>query len=253
MNTQWDDGSLARVLDGYSRILVLTGAGISTAAGIDDFRGPNGVWTKDPQAELGSTLEYFLEYPEIRAKAWQRRLNSGIWKAEPTDAHRAIAELEHQGRVTAVVTQNTDGLHQLAGSTRVLEVHGSARTCHCESCHRHWPTEIVLHQLRAGVADPRCTDCGGIMRADSILFGENLVPEVIDQAMDAAERCDAVLALGTTLAVQPVAGLFPLAIGSGALGVIVNQGETQYDHLAQVIIDDDVQTVVPKLLGGQRR
>lgn len=235
------------LLDQREHILVITGAGISTAAGIADFRGPDGVWTRDPQAELGSTLEYFLNDPEIRAKAWQRRLNSGVWDAEPTPAHRALAKAEQEGRVFAVVTQNTDGLHQLAGSTAVLEVHGSARTCHCESCWRHWPIETVLHQLRAGETDPRCEDCGGIMRADSILFGESLTPAVIDAAVEAAEQCDAVVALGTTLAVQPVAGLFPLAVGHGAVGVIVNQGETSYDHLAQVVLHDDLQSVVPAL------
>ncbi len=245
--------NLSELLRGRDRVLVLSGAGISTAAGISDFRGPDGLWTRDPQAELGSTLEYFLDYPEIRQKAWQRRLNSGVWNAQPTAAHHAIAAFEQAGRVAAIVTQNTDGLHQLAGSTNVLEVHGSARSCHCETCWKHWPIDMALDQLRAGVADPRCPDDGGIVRADSILFGESLVGSVIEAALDAAENCDAVLALGTTLAVQPVAGLFPLAIGHGALGIIVNQGETSYDHLAQVVLDDDVQSVAPKLFWSSRR
>lgn len=231
------------------RILVLSGAGLSTGAGIPDFRGPQGLWTKDPLAERISTLSWYLGDTEVRKKAWQYRAESPIWDAAPTRAHLAIVDLERQGRLLGIVTQNTDGLHQLAGSSPGLvhEVHGSARTWRCEDCRATGPMTEMVERVRAGEADPRCA-CGGIVRATTILFEEALDPDVLDAAVACAEGCDAIVAVGTGLGVHPVAGLFPYAIAHGAFGVIVNGEETAYDHLAHRIVRGDIQEALPLLL-----
>lgn len=233
------------------RILILSGAGLSTGAGIPDFRGPQGLWTKDPLAERISTLSWYLNDTEVRKKAWQYRAGSPIWEAKPTQAHHAIVELEQQGRLLGIVTQNTDGLHQLAGSSPELvhEVHGSARTWRCENCGATGPMVEMVARVRAGEEDPRC-GCGGITRATTILFEEILDPDVLDAAVSCAENCDAIVAVGTGLGVHPVAGLFPYAIGHGALGVIVNGEATAYDHLAHRVIRGEIQEELPHLLRG---
>lgn len=229
-----------------NRIVVLSGAGLSTGAGIPDFRGPDGLWTKDPLAERISTLSWYLKDEQVRRKAWQYRLESPIWEAAPTLAHRSIVDLEKAGRLVGIITQNTDGLHQLAGSSPELvhEVHGSVRTWRCETCGRTGPMSEMIARVRAGEVDPRCS-CGGITRATTILFEEMLDPDVLDAAVSAVEHCDAIVAVGTGLGVQPVAGLFPYAIGLGAMGVIVNAEPTPYDHLAHQLIRGDIQSQLP--------
>lgn len=231
------------------RIVILSGAGLSTGAGIPDFRGPQGLWKRDPLAERISTLSWYLGDVEVRKKAWQYRAASPIWDASPTPAHRAIVDLERAGRLRGVVTQNTDGLHQLAGSdpSLVHEVHGSARTWRCEDCGATGPMTDMVARVQTGEPDPRC-DCGGITRATTVLFEEALVPDVLDAAVACAETCDAIIAVGTGLGVQPVAGLFPYAIGHGALAVIVNGEETAYDHLAHRVVRGDIQQELPPLL-----
>ena len=231
------------------RITVLTGAGMSTASGIPDFRGPQGVWTLDPEAERVSTLSYYLTDPAVRKAAWQRRTWSPVFSAEPNAAHRALADLERTGRLRALVTSNTDGLHQLAGSVNVLELHGSARRWRCETCRRTGSMEEMLARVTAGEADPACPSCGGIVRATTILFEENLDPEVIDAAVAAASDCDVFLAVGTSLGVYPAAGLLPLALRSGARAVIVNAEETEFDHYAWAVIRERIESVLPRLLG----
>ena len=237
-----------RILAEAERITVLTGAGMSTASGIPDFRGPQGVWTLDPEAERVSTLSCYLTDPAVRKAAWQRRTWSPVFSAEPNDAHRALADLERTGRLRAIITSNTDGLHQLAGSTTVIELHGNARRWRCESCGRTGPMEEMLARITAGEADPDCPTCGGIVRATTILFEENLAPEVIDAAVAAASDCDVLLTVGTSLAVYPAAGLLPLALRSGARAVIVNAEETGYDHYAWAVIRERIESVLPRLL-----
>ena len=234
-----------------SRILILSGAGLSTAAGIPDFRGPEGLWTRDPYAELVSTLSWYLNDEDVRKSAWRRRANPAAWAAQPTKAHRAIAELGRQGRVRAIVTQNTDGLHQLAGSdpASVIEIHGSMRTWRCERCGATGPMEEMLTRVAAGEEDPRCPTCGGITWATVILFEEVLDPDVMQAAVAAAEDCDAIVAVGTTLGVYPVAGLFPLAMEHGARGVIVNASRTAFDDEADEVIRGQLDDVLPGLLG----
>ncbi|CAI9403906.1 SIR2 family NAD-dependent protein deacylase [Aestuariimicrobium sp. T2.26MG-19.2B] len=243
-------------LDAASRIVVLTGAGISTAAGIPDFRGPQGLWTQDPDAELVSTLSYYLEDEDVRRTAWQRRLAQATDHHQPTDAHRALVALEHQGRLSGVVTQNTDGLHLDAGHSPAVvhEIHGSARTCRCERCGHRQPMAQVLARVGAGEADPHCQQpegrgtCDGILRATVVLFGEMLDPHVLQACVDAVERCDLLVAIGSTLAVNPAAALVPFAIGNGARVVIVNNAETEHDDLAHDVLRGDIQDLVPRLV-----
>lgn len=233
------------------RIVVLSGAGLSTAAGIPDFRGPEGLWTRDPYAELVSTLSWYLRDEDVRKAAWRRRADPGAWAAQPTKAHRAIVELERQSRLRAVITQNTDGLHQLAGSSPELvhEVHGSMRTWRCEKCGRTGPMEEMVERVRAGEEDPRCPHCGGITRATVILFEEVLDVDVLEASVAAVEDCDAIVAVGTTLGVYPVAGLFPLALEHGAYGVIANATETAFDDEADEVLRGQLDDTLPALFG----
>lgn len=245
------DPDLARrLLAAAGRITVLTGAGISTASGIPDFRGPQGVWTADPTAERISTLDWYLTDDAVRRAAWRYRADSPVWQARPNPAHRALARLEDQGRLRALVTQNTDGLHQLAGSRHVLEVHGNVRTWRCEDCGAEGPMTDAVARVRAGDPDPRCPTCGGIIRATTILFGEELDAEVQAAAFAAAEDCDLLLAVGTSLTVHPVAGLVSVAGSTGARIVLVNGEPTPFDRRADAVVRDPIETILPELIGG---
>lgn len=234
------------------RVTVLTGAGISTESGIPDFRGPQGVWTKDPSAERLSTLANYLAEPEVRRAVWTRRLESPAWTARPNAGHLALVELERQGRLVALVTQNIDGLHLLAGHdpARVVELHGTMREVTCWSCRARGPMEPVLDRLRAGEDDPACLDCGGILKSATISFGQSLVAEDLDRAEQAALGCDLLLAVGSGLTVQPAASLVAVAARAGARVVIVNAGPTPYDHVADAVLDGPIGLVVPALVGG---
>ncbi len=247
-----DDGAgTARgAVAGAARITVLTGAGISTDSGIPDFRGPQGVWTKNPAAERTSTLANYLEDPEVRRLAWQTRLASPAWAAQPNAGHLALVELERQGRLRALVTQNIDGLHQRAGNDPdlVVEVHGTMWRVRCWSCRREGPMAPALERVRAGDPDPHCEVCGGILKSATISFGEPLDPDVLARADAAAADCDLLLALGSTLSVHPAAGLVPRAYRSGASVVIVNAQATPYDHLASVVVRDPIGDVLPGLV-----
>ena len=235
-----------RLVDAASRIVVLTGAGISTESGIPDFRGPQGVWTKDPAAEKQSTIQNYLAEPAVREAAWRSRLDSPAWRAKPNDGHRALVALERRGTLHALVTQNIDELHQRAGSSpaRVVEVHGSMRRVMCWRCGRRAPIEEALARVRAGESDPHCLVCGGILKSDTISFGQALVHEVIDRAMAVAAECDLLIAVGTTLQVMPVAGMVPVAARAGADVVIVNGEATAMDELADVVIRAPIGTTL---------
>lgn len=248
MNEQLE---LARALIADARrITVLTGAGISTASGIPDFRGPNGVWTQNPKAEKVATLKHYLEDPEIREIAWQNRLRSPAWSAEPNDGHRALVELERRGKLHALITQNIDELHQRAGSDpdRVIEVHGTMFTTVCWTCGDKHPMAVTLERVRGGEVDPPCLSCGGVLKSDTISFGQALVPEVIARALSAAEACDLFLAIGSTLSVFPAANTVPRAKAAGARVVIVNGGPTDMDRYADVVVNGDISEVLPALV-----
>jgi len=241
-----------RRIDAARRVVALTGAGISTESGIPDFRGPNGVWTRNPAAEKQSTIQHYLADPEVRKAAWRSRLDSPAWSAEPNAGHRALVALERRGVLHALVTQNIDELHQRAGSSPdiVVEVHGSMRRVMCWQCGRRAPMEEALARVRAGEDDPHCLVCGGILKSDTISFGQALVPEVIDRAMSAAAEADLLLAIGTTLQVQPVASMVPIAARAGAQVVIVNDQPTAMDSIADVVIRAPIGTVLAALCGG---
>jgi NAD-dependent deacetylase len=205
-------------------VVVLTGAGISTDSGIPDFRGPQGLWTKNPLAEKMSDIRYYLADPEVRKLSWQNRLSSPAWSAKPNAGHLALVELEKQGRLHALITQNIDELHQIAGNApdKLIEVHGTMRKFMCWGCGMRGPMQRVLDRVRNGEEDPACRDCGGILKSDTISFGQQLVPEVIDRAMQAAAEADFFLAVGSTLQVYPVAGAVEIAHRAGAWVVILN-------------------------------
>lgn len=239
-----------RLLDRAQRVVVLSGAGISTDSGIPDFRGPQGVWTLNPKAERMSDIRYYASDPEVRVLSWQSRLAHPVWTAQPNAGHQAIVALERRGKLHALVTQNIDGLHQRAGSDPrlVIEVHGNLHQAVCLDCGWRGPMLAVLDRVRAGEADPPCRECGGILKSDTISFGQALVPEVIDRAMQAAEETDCLLAVGTTLQVYPIAAAVPAARRAGAHLVIVNGEPTPFDSIADVTIGGSISDVLPQLV-----
>ena len=242
--------TVRRWVDEAKRVVVLTGAGISTDSGIPDFRGPQGVWTKNPKAEKLSDIRYYMADPEVRRLAWQSRLDHRAWKAQPNAGHRALVDLENRRKLHALITQNIDELHQMAGNSadKVIEVHGTMRKVVCMACGMTAPMQKALDRVRAGEEDPPCRDCGGILKSATISFGQQLVPEVIDAAMRAAAQADLFLALGSTLQVYPVAGTVPIARAAGAKVVIVNAEATQFDGIADAVFRDSISSILPKLI-----
>jgi NAD-dependent deacetylase len=240
-------------IDAARRVVVLTGAGISTDSGIPDFRGPQGVWTKNPLAEKMSNIHFYLADAEVRKASWQNRLASPAWSARPNRGHLAMVALERRGKLHALITQNIDELHQLAGNSpeRVIEVHGSLRRVMCWGCGMRGPMQAVLERVRAGEDDPRCRGCGGILKSDTISFGQQLVPEVIDRAMRAAAEADLFLALGSSLQVYPIAGAVEIARSAGARMVIANAQATPFDGMADAVFHDSLSELLPKLISGR--
>ncbi|HXG04321.1 MAG TPA: Sir2 family NAD-dependent protein deacetylase [Candidatus Binatia bacterium] len=232
------------------RIVALTGAGISTDSGIPDFRGPQGLWTKNPEAEKLATLQHYVADPEVRKRVWRERLNSPAWTARPNPGHLALVTLERRGVLDTLITQNVDGLHLLAGSSpeRVIEIHGRLREVVCLDCGERAPMERALARVRAGEEDPPCRSCGGILKAATISFGQALVPEDLARAQAAAARCDLMLAVGTTLSVWPIAGVVPTAREAGARVIIVNAGPTAMDSLADAVLRGPISEILPALV-----
>jgi NAD-dependent deacetylase len=234
-----------------SRLVALTGAGISTDSGIPDFRGPKGVWTRDPAAEKLSNIHYYMSDPEVRRLAWRGRLDHPAWQATPNAGHQALVELERRGKLHALVTQNIDGLHQRAGNSpdRVVEVHGTVHEVVCMACGWRGPMQATLDRVRAGEADPSCAGCGGILKSATISFGQALVPSVIARALRVAEEADVLLAVGTSLQVYPVAGMVPVAKEAGARVIIVNAEDTPLDDVADAVLRQPISEILPVLCG----
>ncbi|MET0901798.1 MAG: Sir2 family NAD-dependent protein deacetylase [Acidimicrobiales bacterium] len=232
------------------RIVVLTGAGISTDSGIPDFRGPDGVWTKDPAAERAAHISNYVSDPAVRARAWRTRASSPAFAAEPNAGHRALVDLEVTGRLHTVITQNIDGLHQAAGSdpSKVVEIHGTIHEVMCLACGDRAPMQVALDRVAAGELDPPCLRCGGILKSATISFGQSLVADDLERAMDAARAADLVLAAGTTLTVFPAADVVPLGVAHGAPVVIVNGSPTAMDDLADVVITGSLSDILPALV-----
>ncbi|RYJ29524.1 NAD-dependent protein deacetylase of SIR2 family [Streptomyces sp. L-9-10] len=231
-------------------VAILSGAGISTDSGIPDYRGPNGLWRRDPDAEKLVTYDSYMTDPEIRRRSWRMRSESATLRAEPNAAHRAVAELARAGTAVRVITQNVDGLHQLAGlpARKVLELHGTARSVSCTGCHARSSMEEALARVAAGEPDPRCPECGGILKSATVMFGERLDPEVLAQSMAIAKACEVFLAVGTTLQVQPAASLAGIAADHGARLIVVNAEPTPYDDRADEIVREPIGTALPALL-----
>jgi NAD-dependent deacetylase len=234
------------------RITALTGAGISTASGIPDYRGPQGMWTRDPQAARTSSLPDYVADPEVRRRAWQLRKNHAAWTALPNPAHRALVDLEQAGKLTAIVTQNIDELHQRAGSSRdaVVELHGTMWRAVCLACETETPMREQLARVSDAVPDPPCEVCGGILKSATISFGQPLDQAVLARAVRAARSCDVFLAIGSSLTVQPAAGLCDLAHECGARLVVVNGEPTRYDELADAVVRGRTEDVLPRLVRG---
>ncbi|WTO34241.1 NAD-dependent deacetylase [Streptomyces achromogenes] len=231
-------------------VALLSGAGISTDSGIPDYRGPNGLWRRDPEAEKLVTYEHYMADAEIRRRSWLMRRDSGALGARPNAAHRAVAELERSGVPVRVLTQNVDGLHQLAGlpARKVLELHGSARSVLCTRCHARGPMEEALARVDAGEPDPPCRECGGILKPATVMFGERLDPVVLGEAAAIAKACQVFIAVGSSLQVQPAAGLAGVAADHGARLVVVNAEPTPYDDRADEVIREPIGTALPALL-----
>jgi NAD-dependent deacetylase len=240
-----------RLLAAAQRVVVLTGAGISTDSGIQDFRGPNGLWTKDPEAEKLATLQHYVSDAAIRAKAWRRRVETLSTTYEPNEGHHALVRLEQRGVLDTLITQNVDGLHLRAGTSRdrLVEIHGTTSDVMCLDCDDRAPIEKALERVRAGEDDPACRSCGGILKTATISFGQGLVADDLARADAAARRADLMLAVGTTLGVYPIANVVPLAKAHGAPVVIVNGGPTEMDDLADVRIEGSISEVLPALVG----
>lgn len=237
-------------------LVALTGAGISTASGIPDFRSQDGIYSKYPDAEKLATYDLFVSDPEIRKKAWLSQLHSPIWNASPNKAHQVLASLEKRGLLKSIITQNIDGLHQLAGNCEscVIEIHGTCKKAVCLSCSFRYEMSEILKRVENGELDPRCerkidnsTNCNGIIKADTISFGQALDPDVVARATDEVTKADVLLVIGTSLVVYPAASLVPLAYESGAKIIIINKEPTSYDYLAELVINQDVSTALATL------
>ena len=237
-------------VDQAKRVVVLTGAGISTESGIPDFRGPQGVWTKNPQAEKLSNIHYYMADADVRKAAWKSRLEHPAWNAKPNAGHLALAALEQRGKLHALITQNIDELHQMAGNSpeKVIEVHGTVRKVICMACGMTASMRQALDRVRAGEEDPPCRDCGGILKSATISFGQQLVPEVIGHAMRAAMEADVFIAIGTSLQVYPIAGAVELAKAAGARIVILNAEPTPFDETADAVFREPIGATLPVLL-----
>ncbi|MEV8038050.1 Sir2 family NAD-dependent protein deacetylase [Streptomyces sp. NPDC086182] len=231
-------------------VAILSGAGVSTDSGIRDYRGPNGLWRTDPEAEKLVTYEYYMGDPEIRRRAWLMRRENQTLQAEPNVAHRAVAGLERSGVPVRVITQNVDGLHQLAGmpARKVIELHGTARTVVCTGCHARTSMEDALARVEAGEDDPPCLKCGGILKSATVMFGQRLDPVVLGEAAAITKACQIFIAVGSSLQVQPAAGLAGVAVDHGARLIIVNAEPTPYDDRADEVIREPIGTALPELL-----
>lgn len=240
------------LLASATRVVALTGAGVSTDSGIPDFRGPNGVWTRNPGAEKLFNLQAYVASAEVRETAWQARLQHPGWDAEPNAAHRALVDLERSGRLAAIVTQNIDGLHQKAGSAadKVVELHGTMFDAVCLSCGDRRTMRAALERVAAGETDPECLLCGGILKSATISFGQSLDAAVLARAQAEALSCDVLLAAGTSLTVYPAAGLVGVAAEAGATVLVCNASETPYDDRAAEVLRGPLGTILPSIVAA---
>ncbi len=248
---------LSSLIEGAGRIVVFSGAGISTESGIPDFRGPGGVWEKFDPNEFH--IDRFLASEESRRRYWQRstQFYAEIASAQPNAAHRAVVELEELGKLAAVITQNVDGLHQIAGTSPelVIELHGTSRFVACMSCGERHVREDFQERVSAEGQAPDCDACGGLMKPATVSFGQQLPPEALERATTETEACDLFLVVGSSLVVYPAAGFPLMAVQKGTPLAIINHQETPHDRYAAVVVQESAGEVLPHIvegLGAQR-
>jgi NAD-dependent deacetylase len=234
------------------RIVVLTGAGISTDSGIADFRGPQGLWTRNPEAEKMATISHYMAEPEVRRASWRAKLTSSVREAHPNRGHLALVDLERHGQLDTLITQNVDGLHHDAGSDpeRIVEIHGTVREAVCMACDDRGPMNETLERVRNGEDDPACLKCGGILKSATISFGQGLVGADLERSHEAAIHCDLAIAIGSTLSVYPIANVIPAAKQAGARIIILNGSPTEMDDLADVLLRGGIGEILPKIVGS---
>ncbi len=240
---------LAQLILQSNRVVVFTGAGISTESGIPDFRSPGGIWSRyDPE---DFTIQKFLSGPAARKTIWKMSIEGGLLaEARPNLAHYAIAELYRLGKLDCVITQNIDNLHQKAGvpEDRVFELHGNMGRVVCLSCHRRFPMPEVLRKIEEGVEVPDCPDCQGILKPDAVFFGEALPQATLQEAIRRAQDCDLFIVIGSTLLIYPAAYVPTYAREAGAKLAIVNLTPTSFDHYAEVVIQGKAGEIMSKVM-----
>jgi NAD-dependent deacetylase len=247
-------GMVADMIAGSTRIVVFTGAGVSTESGIPDFRSPGGIWTRFDPEEF--TIDRFLGSPETRRKTWELLGGSGlITDAEPNPAHYAICELEKAGRLACVITQNIDNLHQKAGCPpeKVFELHGNMKRARCLSCGKRFGMDTIKKWLKSGVHVPECDQCSGILKPDVVYFGEALPREALDKATYHSRHCDLFIVIGSSLSVYPAAYMPTYALESGAKLVIINATRTFCDDQAEVVINGMAGLTMERILQDAKR
>ncbi len=241
---------IADLIVASNRVVVFTGAGVSTESGLPDFRGPSGIWTKLNPDDF--TYQKYISDPETRKRIWQtRRTGESRWSdVEPNAAHYAIAEMEKLGKLDCVITQNVDGLHQKAGNPedKVIQLHGNMQWVKCLSCGKRYRHEEVEKWLESGVEVPECAQCGGILKSDAVFFGEPMPVWETAEAEKRSRLCDLCIVIGSTLLVYPAALMSQYAVNSGAKLVIINEGTTELDHAAHIRVWSKAGEVMSQVL-----
>lgn len=221
------------------KIIVFTGAGMSTESGIPDFRSRDGIWTKHDPEDF--TYQKFVSSKEARRKMYMMLENSGLMSgAKPNPAHYAIVQMEEIGKLDCIITQNVDGLHQDAGNSedKVFQLHGNMVWSVCLDCRKRYPLEDIVDKVNQGVDDPRCEECGGILKPDGVLFGEDLPEKELNEAASRSAQCDLFIIIGSSLVVYPAAYMPTYALNAGVKLVIVNRDPTHMDRAAHILIHD---------------
>lgn len=240
-----------KLIDQSSRVVGFTGAGISTESGIPDFRSPKGVWANNRIIEYNE----FINSRAGRIESWRQKVQ--MWPemrdAQPNAGHRAFVELESQGKLRAMITQNIDGLHQRAGNTNVIELHGTTVECECLTCGARISMDEAVARVEAGDLAPECDGCGGLLKPATISFGQPMPALAMKLAVEACQDCDAFLAVGSSLVVYPAATLPELAKESGAALIIINRTPTPLDDIADLVINEEIGKALPKLVGMTQR
>ncbi|MBN2283740.1 MAG: NAD-dependent deacylase [Deltaproteobacteria bacterium] len=228
--------AIAALVAGASHVVAFTGAGVSTESGIPDFRSPGGIWEKFNPADF--TFDKYCVNPEVRKLTWLRYRMMKLSDIEPNAAHYALAQMERMGKLDCVITQNIDGLHLKAGNSaeRIIELHGTARLVRCLDCGKEWPFEEIAGWFERGIEDPHCDECGGILKAATISFGQAMPVEEMARAERHSRGCDLFIVIGSSLVVYPAAYMPVYALEGGAPLVIINRDETPMDHLAAVVV-----------------